>query len=386
MSSRVTRSRSKQQPGEAGGEQSEQKSSDAATVKRASTGGRKRKSKSTAEEKTETETKAESEPTLQLETAGEGDKAAEPGQQLKLVASDDKQNENSTQSGATSKEDEEPKAEEQSSTDDGEGWQDGHDSDTDYHEPQSPTQLVTLQQTDHRTAGGAPPSLPDDIDLSVVSINRAPVLTLWAAVLAHVGPAQLPWLSALTVGKAIAGMIAQSRGRSLGVFDSAAGGPHKRQKTAQERESEADDVQVMGIKVHMARVGQHVYATISNKPVNASQCDRYVHTHFGANRPRVIAAMKYLTHCILARGADGEADVAGRYTFTLYEQFRPNTADGQAPGWGQKGDLDLSKIVEMGKNELDSAKTEGKQLHLTTAQDMHHGGENTHSDRKEEVE
>ena len=381
MSTRVTRSRSKQQHSDAGGEPS-QNSSDVSTAKRPTVSGLKRKSKNDV-----TEEKSESEPTLQLEAAEDGDKQA--GQQLKLVAGDNSAEETAErredeQKEGTSKENNGSADKEKREGDDKvDGWQDGHDSDTDYHEPQSPTQLVTLQQTDHRTAGGAPPSLPDDIDLSPVIINRAPVLTLWAAVLAHLGPAHLPWLSALTVGKAIAGMLAQSRGRAIGIYEPQSDRGHKRQKTPEEKAREEHDVQVLGIKVHMARLNEHVVATISNKPVNASQCDRYIHQHFGANRPRVIAAMKYLVHCLLARGADGESDITGRYSFTLYESFRPCTANGQAPGWGQKGELDLRKIVEIGKNELESAKTEGTQLHLTTTSNETQDGEGTKDQQSE---
>ena len=372
MSTRVTRSRSQQQSSD---ELQPQHSSDATTTKRTAS-GRKRKGKSNADNE-----KAESEPTLRLEAAGDGVKQA--GQQLKLVAADDKESDQ-TQQPKEEQREKEDNRDTKSGKDENEslvageegGWQDGHDSDTDYHEPQSPTQLVTLQQTDHRTAAAAtPPSLPDDIDLSPVTINRAPVLTLWAAVLAHVGPAQLPWLSALTVGKAIAGMLAQSRGRSLGIFEPSADRTRKRQKTADEQQHEVADVQVLGIKVHMARVDQLALATISNKPVNASQCDRYVHQHLGGDRPRVMAVMRYVAQCLLARGVDGEADITGRYSFTLYEQFRPTLNNGQAPGWGQKGELDLRKMVEIGKNELESAKKEGTQLHLTTDADIQNGEE-----------
>ncbi len=50
----------------------------------------------------------------------------------------------------------------------------------------------------------------------VVSVNRAPVLTLWAAVVAE----RLGYdhEAALTLGKAVAGLNAQSKGRRLGIF------------------------------------------------------------------------------------------------------------------------------------------------------------------------
>ena len=49
-----------------------------------------------------------------------------------------------------------------------------------------------------------------------VKINRAPVLTLWATVVAE----RLGYdhETALTLGKAVAGLNAQAKGRRLGIF------------------------------------------------------------------------------------------------------------------------------------------------------------------------
>ena len=51
---------------------------------------------------------------------------------------------------------------------------------------------------------------------NTVTINRAPVLTLWASVVAE----QLGYAhaTALTLGKCVAGLNAQSKGRMLGIF------------------------------------------------------------------------------------------------------------------------------------------------------------------------
>ena len=50
-----------------------------------------------------------------------------------------------------------------------------------------------------------------------LKINRAPVLTLWAAVVAE----RLGYnkSEALTLGKAVAGLNAQSKGRRLGIYE-----------------------------------------------------------------------------------------------------------------------------------------------------------------------
>ena len=63
-----------------------------------------------------------------------------------------------------------------------------------------------------------------------ISINRAPVLTLWVAVVAqHLG---FDEAEALSLGKAVAGLNAQAKGRRLGIFK-----PHEEgAKQAREKE------------------------------------------------------------------------------------------------------------------------------------------------------
>ena len=63
-----------------------------------------------------------------------------------------------------------------------------------------------------------------------ISINRAPVLTLWAAVVAQ--RLGFDEDEALTLGKAVAGLNAQAKGRRLGIFK-----PHEEKaKKAREKE------------------------------------------------------------------------------------------------------------------------------------------------------
>ena len=62
-----------------------------------------------------------------------------------------------------------------------------------------------------------------------ISINRAPVLTLWAAVVAQ--RLGFDEDEALTLSKAVAGLNAQAKGRRLGIFkpheEEAKEGPEK---------------------------------------------------------------------------------------------------------------------------------------------------------------
>lgn len=52
--------------------------------------------------------------------------------------------------------------------------------------------------------------------VDVIKINRAPVLTLWAAVVAK--RLSFDWQEALTLGRAVAGLNAYSKGVSLGLY------------------------------------------------------------------------------------------------------------------------------------------------------------------------
>lgn len=52
-----------------------------------------------------------------------------------------------------------------------------------------------------------------------VKINRAPVMTLWAAVVAE--RLGFDWKEAITLDRGVAGLNAQSKGRRLGIFEPA---------------------------------------------------------------------------------------------------------------------------------------------------------------------
>src|SRR5260370_31210906 len=70
--------------------------------------------------------------------------------------------------------------------------------------------------------------------MKTISINRAPVLTLWAAVVAdRLG---FDEDEALTLGKALAGLNAQAKGRRLGIFKPHEEKPHKARETERDKE------------------------------------------------------------------------------------------------------------------------------------------------------
>ncbi len=164
-----------------------------------------------------------------------------------------------------------------------------------------------------------------------VTINRAPVLTLWAAVAAE--RLGFDEDEALTLGKAVAGLNAQSKGRRLGIFK-----PDE-EKVREAREKEKGEtylVEVCGRPVPVVNTEEGVRAVRGGKPIRPSGVRRYLEDKFGEDLPAVRAAMGQL-----ARSRTPERLAAEG--FTLYEQFRPQIPEGKK-GWGAKGVLDLGLI------------------------------------------
>src|SRR5215468_7962845 len=122
-----------------------------------------------------------------------------------------------------------------------------------------------------------------------ISINRAPVLTLWAAVVAErLGFAHD---EALTLGKAVAGLNAQAKGRRLGIFK-----PHE-EKAKKAREKERGErfwVVVLGQPVPATNTNAGIRAVRGGKPIDPDSVRRYLTDKFGDGFKAVRSAMQKL--------------------------------------------------------------------------------------------
>lgn len=166
---------------------------------------------------------------------------------------------------------------------------------------------------------------------TTVSINRAPVLTLWAAVVAE--RLGFDRSEALSLGRAVAGLNAQSRGRRLGVFQR----HEEKAKAARDRgDGERFLVEVCGRAVPAVVAAGGVRAVSRGKPIGPEAVEEYLDSKFGDDLKGVRAAMKRL-----AKGYT-PAELAEQ-AYPLYERFRPAIPAGKA-GWGAKGSLELDLI------------------------------------------
>jgi hypothetical protein len=166
-----------------------------------------------------------------------------------------------------------------------------------------------------------------------ITVNRAPVMTLWAAMVAerlgHDPDA------ALTLGKAVAGLNAQAKGRRLGLYEEP---PDQLEETAQRRRPTGDRqlVTVLGRAVPVVQTSQGVRATVKGQPVNPASVRRYLERAFGRDLAAVRVALEALAQAY-------PPDQLAARAYALYEQFRPAVPEG-TKGWGAKGDLRLDAI------------------------------------------
>lgn len=173
--------------------------------------------------------------------------------------------------------------------------------------------------------------------MDTVNINRAPVLTLWAAVVAE----RLGFDSAeaLTLGKAVAGLTAQAKGQRLGIFTPSPEAV-RRQRAEKARAAEVFHVALMGRAVAVMRTDKGLRAVGKDqRPVVPASVEKYLESKFGEALPAVRRSMEKL-----ARSREPEA--LAEDAFRLYEAFRPGVPAGES-GWGAKGTLNLARIEKM---------------------------------------
>ncbi|EIE20431.1 hypothetical protein COCSUDRAFT_57580 [Coccomyxa subellipsoidea C-169] len=170
-------------------------------------------------------------------------------------------------------------------------------------------------------------------------INRAPTLTLWVSIVAR--QQGFSKEAGLTFGKTIAGILAHSKGRSIGIYED----HDKSEAEVQEKKEkeEAMGVERADIKTLKDQDGNDVRALDSDdQAVDPSKVQSYLTRAFGTRLPDAERALTALAESY------SDADELAKEAYNLYSEFRPQIQTGQS-GWGQKGLLDLQHIKQLHK-------------------------------------
>ena len=167
---------------------------------------------------------------------------------------------------------------------------------------------------------------------TAIKVNRAPVLTLWAAVVAErLGHSPS---TALSLASAVAGTAAQAKARRPGIAEER---EHSGDRTEAGSATARATAQLLGREISLTHDADGiVLAEGGGKPAPAAPVLAYVTKAFGPHLAEVRTAME----AVAARFAPEELNRVG---FRLYEQFRPEVPS-DVRGWGAKGSLDLEKV------------------------------------------
>jgi hypothetical protein len=166
-----------------------------------------------------------------------------------------------------------------------------------------------------------------------IKINRAPVLTLWAAVVAE----RLGYdeETALTLGKAVAGLNAQSKGKKLGIYEEKSE-DEKQEEKKKEREARPEFIELLGRGIPAVKTPRGLRAAIKGEPIHAGSVQAYLEQKFKEDLNEARKAMEKLAKAFTPKQLESKA-------YGLYEKFRPEIPEG-VKGWGAKGELDLDYI------------------------------------------
>src|SRR5437660_12783189 len=109
-----------------------------------------------------------------------------------------------------------------------------------------------------------------------ISINRAPVLTLWAAVVAE--RLGFDEDEALSLGKALAGLTAQSKGRRLGIYK-----PHEEgaKQARQKEHGEEFWIELFGRPIPAKNTEDGIGAVIGTQEIDPDGVRSYLERKFG---------------------------------------------------------------------------------------------------------
>lgn len=168
-----------------------------------------------------------------------------------------------------------------------------------------------------------------------ITINRAPVLELWGACVAHFTHPDLSWDLCLSIGSSISTITAISKGRAIGSI-APPDESKKRKGDDDDDEEDLPTINVMGFPI----ITKGDAVMVKGKPKTTREANlqrKYGEGNYERAKDTMMEALE---------SWKGDEDDLDGQAFHMYEKFRPDVATGQK-GWGRKGELHLSKIKDV---------------------------------------
>jgi hypothetical protein len=146
---------------------------------------------------------------------------------------------------------------------------------------------------------------------------------------------------ALTLGKAVAGLNAQAKGRRLGIFK-----PHeeKPNKAREKEQGEQFWIEFLGRPVPAVNIDDGIRPVLGSKPIEPDSVRRYLDEQFGDDLKVVRTAMQTLAKSYKPK------ELAER-AYSLFERFRPSIPEG-VKGLGCQGRPGPGRDRGVGEREV----------------------------------
>jgi len=169
----------------------------------------------------------------------------------------------------------------------------------------------------------------------LIRVNRAPVLTLWAAIVAErLGH---PPETALTLGRAVCSFSACSKARRVGIVNDEQAADERRAGAAAIKPQNRT-IRLLGKDIPVLPADDGTLRADDNgRPASARSVASYIAKAFGDRLNEAISAMEALAGML-------PPEELNRVGFRLYESFRPDVPDGRQES-GAKGELRLERIT-----------------------------------------
>lgn len=172
--------------------------------------------------------------------------------------------------------------------------------------------------------------------MTEIVVNRAPLLTLWASVVAQrLGH---PTDTALTLGRAVAGQTAAAKGKRLGILEARLSAERERIQTHRDAMG-AESVRFMGRTISCLRTPQGLRALADAHPMDPDSVRRYLATKFKD-------ALALVEGKLTALAAAYSPDELEARAMDLYMAMRPVVGPGKM-GWGKAGRLEIERIDQL---------------------------------------
>ena len=170
-----------------------------------------------------------------------------------------------------------------------------------------------------------------------VMINRSPVLTLWATIVAMNLYPDLSLVEGLSLGSAVASHTAKAKGASLGIF-------HKKDEEvagdAQSSSTPKDEkFEILGVQVQATKTDMGLRSIVEGEVQDPNKTWYLLKKRFQDSLGFVMDKMDTAAKCA------GDSDELRAVAYQYYVHIRPDIPQG-TKGWGAHGRLETRKLSD----------------------------------------